>query len=136
MATLSREKDEAKKQHRDAEQAYAELFEKASDIEGAKDAAFRNAKREMEKNLRDEYTQKIDEYERRVEEEMNAFREQQIKQVHEAILDIHFSVPEREKMKEDHEDELARLKARVDETVEFHVREEVNKVKSEYEKKF
>ena len=136
VATLSREKDEAKKQHRDAEQAYAELFEKASDIEGAKDAAFRNAKREMEKNLRDEYTQKIDEYERRVEEEMNAFREQQIKQVHEAILDIHFSVPEREKMKEDHEDELARLKARVDETVEFHVREEVNKFKSGYEQKF
>ena len=67
VATLSREKDEAKKQHRDAEQAYAELFEKASDIEGAKDAAFRNAKRDIEKNLRDEYTQKIDEYERRVE---------------------------------------------------------------------
>ena len=32
-------------------------------------------------------------------------------------------------MKEDHEDELARLKARVDETVEFHVREGVNQVK-------
>ena len=136
VVMLTKEKDEARKQHRDAEQAYAELFEKASNIDGAKDTAIRNAKRDIEKNLHAEYTQKMDEYERRVEEEMKEFREQQIKQVHEAILDAHFSVPEREKMKEDHEEEVARLKTRVDETVEFHVREEVNKVKSEYEKKF
>ena len=136
VVLLTREKDEVSRHHRDAEEAYAKLFEKASDIDGAKDTAIRNAKRDIEKNLRVEYTQKMDEYERRVEREMNEFREQQVKQVHEAILDAHFSVPEREKMKEDHEDELARLKARVDETVEFHVREGVNQVKSEYEKKF
>jgi chromosome segregation ATPase len=131
VVLLTREKDEVTRHHRDAEEAYAKLFEKASDIDGAKDTAIRNAKRDIEKNLRVEYTQKMDEYERRVEREMNEFREQQVKQVHEAILDAHFSVPEREKMKEDHEDELARLKARVDETVEFHVREGVNQVKSE-----
>ena len=90
VVLLTREKDEVTRHHRDAEEAYAKLFEKASDIDGAKDTAIRNAKRDIEKNLRVEYTQKMDEYERRVEREMNEFREQQVKQVHEAILDAHF----------------------------------------------
>jgi len=136
VSILQREKDEAKKMHRDAEEAYLKLFEKATDVTGEKETAVRNAKRDIERNLRTEYSLKFDEYEKKCEREMKSFRETQIKEVHDAILDVHFSVPDKEKMQEEHDAEVARLRARVDETVEYHVREAVESVKLDYEKKF
>jgi len=136
VSILQREKDEAKKMHRDAEEAYLKLFEKATDVTGEKETAVRNAKRDIERNLRTEYSLKFDEYEKKCEREMKSFRETQIKEVHDAILDAHFSVPDKEKMQEEHDAEVARLRARVDETVEYHVREAVESVKLDYEKKF
>ena len=136
VSILQREKDEAKKMHRDAEEAYLKLFEKATDVTGEKETAVRNAKRDIERNLRTEYSLKFDEYEKKCEREMKSFRETQIKEVHNAILDAHFSVPDKEKMQEEHDAEVARLRARVDETVEYHVREAVESVKLDYEKKF
>ena len=136
VSILQREKDEAKKMHRDAEEAYLKLFEKATDVTGEKETAVRNAKRDIERNLRTEYSLKFDEYEKKCEREMKSFRETQIKEVHDAILDVHFSVPNKEKMQEEHDAEVARLRARVDETVEYHVREAVESVKLDYEKKF